>query len=539
MKHAVFLLLGAILFAIAYAQAPLYYSNQNQYFLHGLAQGGAGHLSEDWLANTADPTPAFTSLVAATVGVGHEWLFHAYYLLLLGVYLAALVGIASVVGGPKWSSLHACTFAVGLIVLHSALLRWTSYRLLGLDYPWYLQAGLAGQYLLGPVLQPSAFGVFLLLSLWAFGADRPYLAAALAALTAGCHATYLLATGALTLGYMVAAWREGKPRQALQLAVLMGLLVIPVVAYNLAHFRPTSSESFAEAQRLLVELRLPHHSVVSRWWDTISALQVAWVVLGLSLARHHRLFIVLIVVSSVSVVLTGVQLATGSNTLALLFPWRLSTLLVPTATAIVLVRAIQWVLSRLESWPPGRVRWLWAANAIAASAAVVGGAIIMATGAGFRIGGGEEQAMLDFIRKNAAPGQVYSLPVNLPRPAPLPAAVPLNNNIDFRPPPKPDPSNRVVPFELQRFRLYTGVPIYVDFKSIPYQDAEVLEWHRRVLHNQEVYDLIQRGDVKKAQDSLRESGVTHLIVPAASDLCHSGFEAVFADEYYRVYRLVR
>ena len=34
------LVVGALLFGIAYTQAPLYYSNQHQYFLHGLAAGG-------------------------------------------------------------------------------------------------------------------------------------------------------------------------------------------------------------------------------------------------------------------------------------------------------------------------------------------------------------------------------------------------------------------------------------------------------------------------------------------------------------------
>src|SRR5205823_14298714 len=45
----------AVAFAAAYGQAPLYYSNQNQYFLHGLAAAGEGYLSEDWLARTLDP----------------------------------------------------------------------------------------------------------------------------------------------------------------------------------------------------------------------------------------------------------------------------------------------------------------------------------------------------------------------------------------------------------------------------------------------------------------------------------------------------
>ena len=40
----------AVLFAIAYTQAPLYFLNQNQYLLHGTAQTPGSHLAADWLA---------------------------------------------------------------------------------------------------------------------------------------------------------------------------------------------------------------------------------------------------------------------------------------------------------------------------------------------------------------------------------------------------------------------------------------------------------------------------------------------------------
>src|SRR4051812_47995736 len=76
-------------FSVAYCQAPLYYSNQNQYFVHGLAQAGRGFLADDWLATTADPTPVFSALVAFTVRYLHPWLFHVYYALILGVYAAS------------------------------------------------------------------------------------------------------------------------------------------------------------------------------------------------------------------------------------------------------------------------------------------------------------------------------------------------------------------------------------------------------------------------------------------------------------------
>ena len=68
-----------VLLGLAYGQAPLYTSNQNQYFLHGLAQAGQGLLAEDWLANTTDPTPVFTWLVVATARYLPRAAFYLYY----------------------------------------------------------------------------------------------------------------------------------------------------------------------------------------------------------------------------------------------------------------------------------------------------------------------------------------------------------------------------------------------------------------------------------------------------------------------------
>src|SRR5262245_15565179 len=91
--RAALLLLALAAFAAAHTQAPLYYSYQHPYFFHGLAQAGLGNLDQDWLANTADPTPLFSSLVAFTHRYLHDALFHVYFFLLLMLYAYSLLGV--------------------------------------------------------------------------------------------------------------------------------------------------------------------------------------------------------------------------------------------------------------------------------------------------------------------------------------------------------------------------------------------------------------------------------------------------------------
>ncbi len=85
--------------------------------------------------------------------------------------------------------------------------------------------------------------------------------------------------------------------------------------------------------------------------------------------------------------------------------------------------------------------------------------------------------MLDFVRANGTPGDLYLIPVRVPD---LARATRGSLSSDFKPLPDKRRDQKIIPIDLQRFRLYTGVPIYVDFKSIPYKDTDVLEWHDRL-----------------------------------------------------------
>ena len=522
----------SLLFGIAYTQPPLYYSNQNQYFLHGLAHGGRGFLNEDWLANTADPTPFFSGLVALTSRYLHESFFYLYYIFLLGIYLHALAGIFDHLSGGRATPVTRLGFIALLVALHSALLRWTSAQLFGVDYPWYFQAGVANQYILGAGLQPSVFGVLLVLSISTFLRGRPYLAATWLSLAAVMHSTYLLSAAFLTLAYLYLLWRDQRRRAALLVGLWALLLVSPVVVYNLRTFAPSSPGTFAEAQYQLAHFRIPHHAQITIWLDGIAWAQIGWVVAALYLVRGTRLFVIMLVMCVLSLALTLVQVATGNDTLALLFPWRTSSILVPLATAIFLTRIVQ----RLTAlFPPSSLlfkRVLQTACVVLLTLAAAGGAYITYFGLGYRINS-EERDLLDYIRTNKANGDLYLLPVEVPK---------LNSgnrgaaSKNFTPPPRRNKQKQDISVDLQRFRLFTGAPIYIDFKSIPYKDAEVLQWHQRVFWNHSLYKQPDWND-EKTKDELKRRGITHVVATADRDVRCDALRLVYADKYYRLYRL--
>jgi hypothetical protein len=516
-------LLGTAAFTVAYCQAPLFYSNQNQYFLHGMAKAGWGSLSEDWLANTADPTPGFSLLVELTAKHLPLWAFHAYHALLLGFYAWSMFGLFVHLAGDELAARRWPAFCLLLLAAHSAVARWGSYQLVNFDYPWFLQAGVAGQYVLGGMLQPSLFGVMLVVAVCLFARGRPVYAAVCVAAACLAHSTYLLPGALLTLGFLASLLARKQVKVALMTGATALALVLPAVAYVMFHFGPSSPEAFAEARDIIVNLRIPHHSRVDLWLDWVAGAQIAWVIVAIALTHRSPLFLALGVPFALSAALTAVQAATGDTALAMLFPWRVSSVLVPIATTVILSKLVTL------PWPPLDSTLARGASLVGLAALVAGGAWISANGLGYHMDDADLPVMA-FVRGQPTRGHVYLLPVRLPDSTKRGSL-----SSDFKPLPKKKQDTQVIPVELQRFRLHAGAAIFVDFKSIPYKDTDVIEWRDRLRQAQAIYADLAEG--RASMQQLRHLGITHVVKPTAAKLAAPGLKKVYEDAAYQVYRL--
>ncbi len=160
-----YFLFWALVSAISFTPWPLYTWNQNHKFLPGLADAGLGFLRKDWLAGTTDAFPVFSLLVTATYQSLHEYLFYFYYILICGVYIYSMVGIASNVYNVRSSRPKYFAYLALILAIHSSAGRYLWYRVFGVDHLWYLQTGVAGNYIIGSVFEPLMFGVLLVLSI--------------------------------------------------------------------------------------------------------------------------------------------------------------------------------------------------------------------------------------------------------------------------------------------------------------------------------------------------------------------------------------
>ncbi|MDY3551750.1 DUF6798 domain-containing protein, partial [Gemmata sp. JC717] len=508
----------ALAFAVAHTQSPLYYSNQNQYLLHAAARAEHGHLAGDWLANTADPTPLFSRLVSGAFAT-QPWLIQPVYFALLMSYFLAVRWLVVVLPWFPDTWLARVGFAVLFTAAHAGILRWLSVQAVGTDYPWYLQSGLAAQYLLGPGLQPSAFGVLLVWALALFAHGQPRLACAVAAAACWFHSTYLLPSGLLVAGF-VGALAPTRARIAVQAGAGALAVVAPVLLFTFRQFDPLDSAS-KEALSTLANVRIPHHCVPARWFDLVAGLQLAWIAFGLVLARRVPFARALAIAALGGALLTGVQLVTRSDALALAFPWRISVLLVPIATAVVCSKAA----ARFSE-----TRRTQRVVLALLGALVAGGGAVAALGLGYRTV--DESGVYEFVRRTAKPEDVYLIPTAFPKVGSGRGAV----SNTFAPPPRAKEGTNQIPVDLQRFRLATGACVYVDFKSVPYAAPEVQEWHNRMTFAADFYSRTQHN-LSSDEVALRARGITHVVAPRSRPFEAHYLDEVYADDIYIVYEV--
>ena len=503
---AQFLFLGVI-FGIAYTQDPIYNSpeNQNTKYLHGLAQAGHGFLNEDWLAGTLDPLPAFTALVQFTYTfLHHEYAFYVYYILIFGLYVYSLKGIVSSVYPIEHHRTRTLLFLVFFFFIHLVHIEIGNF-----DTGWHLHSGVAQQYILGPVFQPANFGAFLLLSIHLYLKHHPFWAVGMLAIAVTMHPAYFPSIAVLAFTYVVLLWwnecrtLRRSILRPLGVGALAVLLALPVYLYMTLAFQDTAPELAQQATDIIVNQRIPHHSIPDVWLAKGRAYyQTAVVAIAIWLIRKHKLAFILFVPFGIAVTLTMLQMQIDNDTLAFIAPWRISVFLVPIGTSLILAH-VATSLSR--GLPQGR-----RAQSLTRGICVGIIAILVVAGTMDQVDKFRNQditiPMLNAVREMRQSGDVYLVP-------------PAVN-------------------KLRKFRLYTGAAIFINRKSHPYKDTEVIAWNDRLNLAREFYATeAPRPQCRLLKRTLvKEYGVTHVVMEAAQRKrpCQ-GFTEVYHDQNYSVY----
>jgi hypothetical protein len=496
-------LFWSVAFGVSYTQAPLYTSNQNTKFIRGLAEGGLGLLQEDWLAHATDVLPVFTFLVYLTYRYLHEYMFYFYNIVIFGVYLYSMSGIVSTVCDIKRDRFRHVTYLTIITVLHSYAFDSLSSRLLGFELGQFLHYGVAEQHVIGRIFQPSVFGVLILLSIYAFLQRNVIGAIFLIAFSATIHPGYFLAAAIFTGSYMFVVFSEQRSiKSSLAVGLLSLVLTLPALIYFYLEFSPTSPEIWRRAQDILVNFRSPHHMKAAVWLSATAYGKIVITAVALYLVRTSKLFPIMLFPFLVFLLSILAQLLTGSSTLAASTPWRISVFLVPLSVCLIVGFLVSRVFDQFREQIARRRAIVTLVNCALVLLALLYGA---RTQVNRHVKHYQDESipMMHYVKESKSSGEIY-----------------------------------LVPVELEDFRLYTGAPTFVTFKSGPYKDVEYLEWYRRLVGASEFYraeDEIACDILKKLE---RDYNLTHVVVKGQQPgvRCEK-LSAVYKDERYRVYKI--
>lgn len=334
-----FHLLMGVLLTLVYPMQELFSGNQNIYFLWGMADLLPTAFAADPLLLSPNPYPLFSWLISIFPVQSLSIWTTLIYVLLSSVYSFSLFGIADRVAPLYKNQSRLISFSALFLFLHSSPIWGTYFQLVfDLDLRWMWDSGIAEQGVLRGYLQPSVFGVFLLLSLYQAMQRNYALAILCIAPAAIIHASYLFLGGILTFFILLQA-NFGKKN--LLAASLLLLLTLPYSFHIFNHFiQIEESLKTAINDAVMAGFNTNLHINPVNWLNPKFYLQIPIMLLGIVILWQTQLRNFILGIGIIGILLTMLAYAMDNTTLISLNPWRFSILIIPIVTAAILSKTV-------------------------------------------------------------------------------------------------------------------------------------------------------------------------------------------------------
>lgn len=450
----------SLLFILSFGFQPLFTSNQNTKFLHGIAASGFGELQRDWMVNTVDPLPYFSKLIQWIFEFGNSEIIYVLQLLLLFIFVYFSLLLIYKIFNLNIKSLVYATTLISL--LFSPVIFEDLYF------------GFSEQFLFTQYLQPSSFAVLYLPAIYYFYVKKYYLSAFLLGIPGLLHAAYTLVGAVLFLVcFSFLFFRERKITIIILAGIIFSVVMLPAVYSQISLLSATSKDLTQKAMYIISEYRIPHHTDVMSVFRFDSIIKMS--IISLAIWKVKNGFVRwLLIGTTIFLIITVVYGLINSNSIvAVSSPWRFSVIVVPLG----MVFLIGYMSKYLEKFRQKSIPIV--AISILILLAISGLNWTHNEFNSYQKNPG--MVALNFIKKN--PNEF--------------------KNSLFMVESKADYSDK--------FRLTTGLPIFINWKTHPYKDFEVIEWYEKLKQNDAFYahDMTK----KEMMQFLQKNKITHVLSP--------------------------
>lgn len=416
-----FFVLLSLLFVLTIQIFDVYKGNA-AHLIHSIKFFDDNKLQNDWIANQDHHLPLFAYfnfLLIKIFSIKSIYIIHA---LLLGTCALFLFLISkNLFPELEIKNLYIIWFAFFTIFFH--------------ENSFF--SGVAGQSVIDAGYQPASYGVFFFVGVYFFLKDKDFLSILFICLAASFHPTYVLHSGFLVLGILVSYLISKKYSNFLKIIFIYSCLILPITIYVITNFMMIDKE-IAEMGKKIIFDRISHHANIHQWLSYKDLISLIAYLISLSLIRkNHKFFILFLVFGLCSISLSIVQYFLDNKSLALTFPWRSSVFIAPISLVII----ISFLISKINMIPKKL-------NIIAYTLIII--------------------ATIFFSVKSH---YLKNLNLDFSEKLKLTDSIKMQSNSIER---------ILIPTDLNYVRMYSGLPIFVDWKHHAFKYDQVINWKERL-----------------------------------------------------------
>ena len=424
------------------------------HLIHSIKHFDTNKLENDWIANQAHHLPVFVKFNYFLIKFFSSkiiYFMHGVLLALCALYLFLISKNLF----PKLESrnLTIIWFAFFIILFH--------------ENSFF--SGVAGQSVIDIGYQPASFGILFFIGIYYFLIKKYFLCILLVCLGASFHPTYVLHSGFLVLGVLSYLILSKNYQNFFKTLIIYSILILPITLFIIINFLTIDKNLIALGQEILLD-RIPHHADIRYWLSYKDLFFFITYIYALYIVRNKQFFIFFLIFGTCPILLSLIQYFLDVNSIALAFPWRSSVFITPISSVIIFSSWIEKI--KLDTH----------------KLKIISFSLLLLTSTFF------------FIKSH------FIKDLNGEFTKKLILSKKIKNNFDSI-------ERILIPTNLDYIRMYTGLPIFINWKHHAFRFDQLIEWRQRMDLADEFYSNTNKEtQLLKLKEIQKIENISHILI---------------------------
>ena len=424
------------------------------HLIHSIKYFDTNKLENDWIANQAHHLPVFVKFNYFLIKFFSSkiiYFMHGVLLALCALYLFLIS--KNLFPKLETRNLTIIWFAFFIILFH--------------ENSFF--SGVAGQSVIDIGYQPASFGILFFIGIYYFMMKKYFLCILLICLGASFHPTYVLHSGFLVLGILSYLILSKNYKTFFKTLIIYSILILPITLFIIINFLTIDKNLIALGQEILLD-RIPHHADIRYWLSYKDLFFFVTYIYALYIVRNKNFFIFFLIFGTCPILLSLIKYFLNINSIALAFPWRSSVFITPISSVIILSSWIEKIKLDIHKLK------------------IMSFSLLLFTSTFFFI---KSHFINDLNGK-------FTKKIMLSKE--------IKNNFDSI-------ERILIPTNLDYIRMYTGLPIFINWKHHAFRFDQLIEWRQRMdLANEFYSNTNKETQLLKLKEIQKIENISHILI---------------------------